>query len=261
MAISPLLWFTTFTRELKALGFRQSLWEPCLLYKLSEVTTVLVLVYVDDVLIARNNLPEINSTIHSLKTKFLVKELGFPETYDGFEVEKSEKEGILTLHQRTYARTFLNMFLPENQRGSRSTPINTFGNFPKSETSEEPLTQSIPYRSITGTLYYYANGTCPDILFEVNYLSRVQSKSRNIHWTLLQQVLRYIDSTKNLELMFCSSEPDICEYVDADFASDYTTSDSDHQNMDKHLQLTTEFLLETDLQAEVHGKHNQHQAV
>ncbi len=234
LAISPLLWFRTFTSELKNHGFHQSLREPCLLYKKSVTTTTVVLVYVDDLLLVGNNLHEINSTINNIKTKFLVKEFGFPETYVGFEVEKLDQEGTLKLHQQTYANTFLDMFLPENQRGTRSTSINTFGNFPRSEMSLEQLASSIPYRSIIGTLYYYANRTRPDILFAVNYLSRMQSKPKNIHWTLLQQLLRYIDSTKDLGLTFTSSESSICAYVDADFASDYTSPFSKYHEKRTH---------------------------
>ncbi len=252
LAISPLLWFRTFTDELVKLGFHRSLRELCLLYKKSEISTTLILVYVDDVLLAGNNVSDITTTIENLKLKFLVKELGFPETYVGFEVETSEQNRTLILHQRTYARTFLNMFLPENQRGKRSTPINTFGNFPRNENSEDPLSASIPYRSIIGTLYYYANGTRPDIIFAVNYLSRVQSKPKNIHWTLLQQVLRYIDSTQEMGLTFASSESEISAYVDADFASDYTMP---VQQIDAANAETAEVISESDLKEEIYAKH------
>ncbi len=119
LAISPLLWFTTFVNELKKLGFCQSVREPCLLYKHSEPTITMVLVYMDDVLIAGNSLPQIDATIQNLKTGFLVKEMGFPERYVGFEVERSTEQGTLTLHQRTYAQTFLKMFLPESQRSQK----------------------------------------------------------------------------------------------------------------------------------------------
>ncbi len=255
LAISPLLWFKTFTDELVKLCFTRSLREPSLLYKKSAELTTLVLVYVDDVLLAGNDLSQINATIDSLKLKFLVKELGFPETYVGFEVERSEQNHTLTLHQRTYARTFLKMFLPENQRGQRSTPINTFGNFPRNENSEDPLPVSIPYRSIIGTLYYYANGTRPDILFAVNYLSRVQSKPKNIHWTLLQQVLRYIDSTQEMGLTFTSSESEICAYVDADFASDYTLRVPHHDATQQENEPAAEIVSEEHLKEEMYEKH------
>ncbi len=224
LATSPLLWFRTFTLELKNLGFVQSLREPCLLYKRTSEQMALVIVYVDDVLVA-TSAPNITSDIiASLEQKFWVKRLGFPRTYVGFEIDNSTVQGCLVLHQRTYATTFLDAFLPPNERGSRKTPMNTFGNFPSSANSLEPLSTDVPYKSIIGTLYYYANATRPDILFAVNYLSRVQAKPLFQHWMLLQNLLRYINATSEMGLSFSSRGNELVAYVDADFGSDVATS-------------------------------------
>ncbi len=220
LAISPLLWFQTFTAELKILGFVQSLREPCLLYRSTSDGYACILVYVDDVLIATSS-PELTSSIIlSLEQKFRVKRLGYPRTYVGFEIEKSEKMGELVLHQRTYARTLLDTFLPVNERGPRKVPLNTFGNFPSPSNSQELLPQSFPYRSIIGTLYYYTNATRPDIILAVNYLSRVQAKPLFLHWVWLQNLLRYIYSTSQMGLYFNSLGNELVAYVDADFGSD-----------------------------------------
>ncbi len=133
--------------------------------------------------------------------------------------------------------------------------MNMFGNFPKSETSEEPLLLSIPYRSIIGTLYYYANGTHRYILFAVNYLSRVQARPRNIHWMLLQQVLRYIDTTRELGLTFRSTSADTCAFVDADFASDYSSIPSDQTSHNQLRLLQEEQISDCTLKAEIYDRH------
>ncbi len=159
LAISPLLWFQTFTAELKTLGFVQSLREPCLLYRYTSDGYACILVYVDDVLIATSSHELTLNIIQSLERKFRVKRLGYPRTYVGFEIERSDTTGELILHQRMYARTLLDAFLPDNERGHRKVPLNTFGNFPSPSKSQELLPQSFPYRSIIGTLYYYANAT------------------------------------------------------------------------------------------------------
>ncbi len=223
LAVSPLLWFRTFTMELKNLGFVQSLREPCLLYKSNSEQMALILVYVDDVLIATSSPHFTSSIITSLEQKFRVKRLGYPRTYVGFEIEKCRVTGCLKLHQRTYATTFLDAFLSPNERGSRKTPMNTFGNFPTSEKCLEALSPELPYKSIIGTLYYYANATRPDILFAVNYLSRVQAKPLVQHWLLLQNLLRYINVTSEMGLSFSSIREDLVAYVDADFGSDVAT--------------------------------------
>ncbi len=102
--------------------------------------------------------------------------------------------------------------------------MNTFGNFPKVQPSDGKLPSSVPYKSVIGSLYYYANGTRPDILFAVNYLSRVQANPTNLHWTLVKQLLRYINSTKTLGLTFSSNQEHLSAFVDADFGSDAAES-------------------------------------
>ncbi len=224
LAVSPLLWFRTFTSELINLGFRQSIREPCLLYKMLSNTTIYVLVYVDDVLFASSSPQSIQQVISKLEQKFKVKRLGFLQTYVGFQIHKDQDTNVLTLHQRDYAKQFLDAFLPANERGQRMVPMNTFGNFPASASSQEPLPTSVPYKSVIGTLYYYANGTRPDILFAVNYLSRVQASPTRLHWTLVQHLLRYIYTTQDLGLKFQSRGTDLTAFVDADFGSDLTGS-------------------------------------
>ncbi len=227
LAVSPLLWFKTFTSELTTLSFKQSLREPCLLYKnTSDNNLICTLVYVDDVLFAGSSPECVQQVISNLEQKFRVKRLGFPETYVGFQIQKDPRTDVLTLHQKDYARQFLEEFLPPSERTQRVIPMNTFGNFPVVRSSNEPLPVSVPYKSIIGTLYYYANGTRPDILFAVNYLSRVQAAPTRLHWTLLQHLLKYVHRTQHLGLTF-HSKGDLTAFVDADFGSDIAMTKSD----------------------------------
>ncbi len=224
LSVSPLLWFQTCTLRLKQLQFVQSIREPCLLYKISSEGSVLVLVYVDDILFAGSSPVLIQQVISNLEHYFHVKRLGFPQTYVGFQIQKDPANGTLLLHQRTYAQQLLDLFLPSNEGGHRNVPMNTFGNFPKVQSSDGKLPPSVPYKSIIGSLYYYANGTRPDILFAVNYLLRVQANPTNLHWTLVKQLLRYINSTKTLGHTFSSNEQCLSAFVDADFGSDAAES-------------------------------------
>ncbi len=224
LSVSPLLWFQTCTLRLKQLNFLQSIREPCLLYKVSSEGSVSVLVYVDDILFAGSSPVLIQQVISNLEHYFRVKRLGFPQTYVGFQIQKDSVNGTLLLHQRTYAQQLLDLFLPSNECGHRSVPMNTFGNFPKVQSSDKKLSSSVPYKSVIGSLYYYTNGTRPDILFAVNYLSRVQANPTNLHWTLVKQLLRYINSTKTLGLTFSSNQDQLTAFVDADFGSDTAES-------------------------------------
>ncbi len=205
--------------ELKCLGFRHSLRELCLLYKITSEETILVLVYVDDVLIATTSPVVMDRVVQALEQRFRVKRLGFPRIYVGFEIENCKRTGTLVLHQKMYTKAFLDAFLPQNERGSRKIHMNTFGNFPAGKNLSDKLSPSLPYRSIIGTLYYYANATRPDIIFVVNYLSRVQAKPLVIHWVLLQNLLRYIHGTSEVGIRFTSPGEGLVAYVEPDFGS------------------------------------------
>ncbi len=152
LATSPLAWFTTISAELKNLGFTQSLREPCFFHTMEKESPLMVLVYVDDILFTGTSMTSILAVILNLEQKFTIKRLGFPETYVGFEIKEDEGTGNLVLHQTTYAKEFLKVFLPKNQRGNRKTPLNTFGNFPQGSSMDQPASPEIPYKSIVGTL-------------------------------------------------------------------------------------------------------------
>ncbi len=231
LATSPLAWFTTISDELKNLGFQQSLREPCFFQKREHNELLMVLVYVDDILLAGASLTSILAAVSELEQKFTIKRLGFPETYVGFEINEDKETGNLFLHQTTYAKEFLKAFLPKNQRGNRRTPLNTFGNFPQGSGMDQPASPEIPYKSIVGTLYYYANATRPDLIFAVNYLSCVQSNPRQLHVKLLYQLLSYIYNTQDLGVTFASRRDDLCAYVDADFGSDFSRNTSSQTNV------------------------------
>lgn len=62
----------------------------------------------------------------------------------------------------------------------------------------------------------------PDLCFVVGYLARFQDAAGEEHWKHAKRVLRYLQATKKLGLVYRSKpkEPTIAAYVDSDFASD-----------------------------------------
>ena len=62
------------------------------------------------------------------------------------------------------------------------------------------------YFGIVGYLLYIAKQTRPDILATVSKLSRFLETPGKAHWVAAKRVLRYLKSTKNLELTFVRDE-------------------------------------------------------
>lgn len=81
----------------------------------------------------------------------------------------------------------------------------------------------IKYRELVGSLMYLMLGTRPDICFSVAYFGRFQSCFNSIHYKYLKNVLRYLNGTQELGLVYRKNdeaESKIVAYADSDFASD-----------------------------------------
>ncbi|XP_062704129.1 uncharacterized protein LOC134286520 [Aedes albopictus] len=62
----------------------------------------------------------------------------------------------------------------------------------------------------------------PDLCYSVNVLSKFQSSPQDIHWTGLKRILRYLQGTKDLRLVYKRQhhEAPLERFADADFAND-----------------------------------------
>ena len=58
------------------------------------------------------------------------------------------------------------------------------------------------YRSLVGSPSYIAKQTRPDIVWIVNVLSRFMDKPSNTHWLDGRRVIRYLQATKLLKLVY-----------------------------------------------------------
>jgi hypothetical protein len=68
---------------------------------------------------------------------------------------------------------------------------------------------------------YLANCTRPDIEFAVNLLARYSAAPTKRHWTRAKQILRYLNSTKDLGSFFQrNQDPTMIGYTDAGYLSD-----------------------------------------
>eukprot|EP00121_Abeoforma_whisleri_P001991 Awhi_evm1s1784 len=74
-----------------------------------------------------------------------------------------------------------------------------------------------------GSLLYLSCGNRPDIQFAVNACSRQNKSPTQVGWKCLKNILRYLNGTKDLCLLFKKSDLEIKIYVDADYATDVET--------------------------------------
>uniref|UniRef100_A0A2N9F5X2 Integrase catalytic domain-containing protein n=1 Tax=Fagus sylvatica TaxID=28930 RepID=A0A2N9F5X2_FAGSY len=135
-------WFFKLTTVLLDAGFTQSQADHSLFTLVSTTSITIVLVYVDDILVAGNDLSQIETFKHALSTNFKTKDLGPLKYFLGLEVARSPKSS-------------------PNQDGAL-------------------LSDPSPYRRLVGRLIYLTI-TRPNIVFAVNILSQFMHAPRLPH--------------------------------------------------------------------------------
>ena len=173
-----------------------------------------------------NNLND--ATERDLKAHFDVKSLGQPNLLLGMKIHQGDH--IITLSQTHYIDALLEKFGLANAN-LVSTPMDT--NVKLEATTEgkedeeqgekdEKITHG--YATLIGSLMYLAIGTRPDIAFAVNKLAQFTQNPRQIHWTAVKRVFRYLKYTRTHKLTYGGDDDllntDFNIFCDADWASD-----------------------------------------
>jgi len=118
---APRAWFERLKSSLVQHGFRASKCDPSLFMTRSSSLTILVLVYVDDIIIAGNSLAYIQKLISQLNSEFALKQLGALDYFLGIEVSYLPG-GSLFLSQAKYIRDLLVRAHMDSAKGI-STPM------------------------------------------------------------------------------------------------------------------------------------------
>uniref|UniRef100_A0A803Q579 peroxidase n=1 Tax=Cannabis sativa TaxID=3483 RepID=A0A803Q579_CANSA len=207
-------WFAKFSSALTDEGFHHLATDHSLFIKNFHGNFIFLLVYVDDVILASNNLVELEALKARLHTRFQLKDLGNLRYFLGLEVARSEK-GII-VSQRPYALQLL-----EDLGYLSSKPVSTpiEANLKLGLDEKEKLSDPTLYRRIVGKLQYLTM-TRPDISYSVNKLSKFLCTPRVTHLHATQRVLQYVKGTPRQGIFFtANSEVKLHAYTNSDWAS------------------------------------------
>ncbi|KAL5552893.1 hypothetical protein UlMin_040294 [Ulmus minor] len=130
--------------------------------KITETSTLLILIYVDDIIVIGNNKEEIEKLIIVLSNSFSLKDLGQLSYFLGIEV-RTDAEG-LHLSQKRYIKDLLNKSKMDN---AKPLPTPMINNLKLTTSIGDPVTNATEYRSIVGALQYITI-TRLEIAFSVN---------------------------------------------------------------------------------------------
>jgi hypothetical protein len=206
-------WFAKFSSTILQHGFIQSKSDYSLFTRSHGSSFIALLVYVDDILIASNDMESVTKLKKSLDAEFKLKDLGNLKYFLGLEVARSSK-GI-SLCQRKYA---LKILSDSGMLGSKLVQTLMEQNLKLSETDGTLLDDPSVYRRLVGRLLYLTV-TRPDLNYNVKKLSQYMAKPTTSHLTAAHRVLRYIKGSPGQGLFFSSSSSlHLKSFLDSDWA-------------------------------------------
>ena len=228
LKISPKRWNEHFTEVASKIGLVSHYDEPCLFTWQEGEKQLILLLYVDDMLIASNHPTKLEEVKQRLSKEFEMTDLGEPKVFLGIKIERNRKDRIINLTQEDYIEKMLKKF-GFSEMHSQRTPMVTRQVTNRQRRDREELdgdetikkTQNkdnIPYREAVGSLPYLANVTRPDIMYAVNVLSRHQVNPTDDEWTMVERVFRYLKGTKSLGLRYLGKGDKLEGFSDASFA-------------------------------------------
>ncbi|CAL2239859.1 unnamed protein product [Prunus armeniaca] len=182
---SPKAWFGRFTKSMKNFGYTQSNSYHTMFLKHDEGKLTAFIVYLDDIIVTRNDAKEQLKLQKYLSQEFEMKDLGDLKYFLGIEVGRS-KTGIF-LSQRKYV---MDLLTETGMLGCKpaATPIEM--NHKLCEDMDQEPTNKEQYQCLVGRLIYLAH-TKPDIEYAVSVVSPFMHSPSVSHRNAVDRILRY----------------------------------------------------------------------
>ena len=124
LRISPKKWNVRFSEEALKLGLEKDINEPRLFTWRKEGKVVLLILYVDDILLAGNDKQKLDEVKMNLSRAFKMKDLGEPENFLEMKIIRDKENKILMLKQTEYIEKILERFNMKDGK-AKKTPIVT----------------------------------------------------------------------------------------------------------------------------------------
>ncbi|KAL0435046.1 UNVERIFIED_CONTAM: Retrovirus-related Pol polyprotein from transposon RE1 [Sesamum radiatum] len=210
---APRAWYNRIDNYFMDRGFRRSLTEPTLYIKSQDNDTLIVFLYINDLIYTGNNEKMIHDFKEDMMKTFEMSDLGL--MYFFLEIVINQEKREYCICQKKYMETLLKKFKIEGCK-TVTTPLVTSEKY-KKENGLQKVDGSI-YRSLIGSLLYLT-ATRPDIMFATSLLSRFMQRPSEVHYGTTKRILGYLQGTKDFEIWYNSSnDAKLVGCTDSDWA-------------------------------------------
>jgi transposase InsO family protein len=212
---APRAWFAKFSATVSHIGYSISSYDSALFIRRTDRGTILLLLYVDDMIITGDDITGIQELKQFLSQHFEMKDLGPLSYFLGLEISSSS-DGYYLTHAKYISDLLSRANLTDSKIVDTPTELNTR----LTPDAGEPLRDFTLYRHLVGSLVYLTV-TRPDISYAVHQVSQFMAAPRSTHFSAVLRILRYLKGTLFHGLYFSSrSSLQLHAYTDADWAGD-----------------------------------------
>ena len=103
-------WYYKFHQVIISSGFEMNMVDDCIYHKFSGSKHICLVLYVDGILLATNDIGMLHETRRFLSKKFEMKDLGDASFVLGIQIHRDRSRGILGLSQKSYIEKILKRF-------------------------------------------------------------------------------------------------------------------------------------------------------
>ncbi|KAJ9547800.1 hypothetical protein OSB04_020343 [Centaurea solstitialis] len=223
---APRDWFEKFSNTVLSLGFSASNYDSGLVTRTTDSCTILLLLYVDDMIIRGSDTTGITHLKQSLSSSFEMKDLGLLHYFLGLKV-LSNTAGTYLCQPKYTSDLLSRASITDNK--VTSTPLEH--NVHLAPNADPPLRDPTLYHQLVGSLFYLTV-TRPEIAYAVHTVSQFMTIPCSDHYAIVLRILRYLKGTMFHGVYFSSTSSLILRgFSDADWDSDMT---------DRHSTIGTE---------------------
>ena len=159
-------WYKKFDSFMHRIGFKRCEANHCCYVKSFDNSYIILLLYVDDMLIAGSSIEEINNLKKQLSKQFAMKDLGATKQILGMRIIIDKANGTLKLSRSEYVKKVLSKF-NINETKPISTSLSSHFKLskeqsPKTEEERDHISK-VPYALAIGSLMYVMVCTRPKL--------------------------------------------------------------------------------------------------
>ncbi|UYV66610.1 MFSD5 [Cordylochernes scorpioides] len=208
-------WYEKFSQVLHDCGLEKLKSDPCLFKWKNEDKYFYVGIYVDDFITVSDSEDTSNRFINKLRHHLEIKDVTCKGMFLGIKIIQ-DKEGI-SLQQSHYVQQILQKYGLENCKevptpGSKEINLDNH--------IEDDNCDQHTYQEALGMLMFLAVNTRPDIAYITSKLSQYSRQPKQMHWTAIKRVMRYLRGTIDLGVKFERGKTGILKsYADASWST------------------------------------------